>query len=237
MFGGTFEPAYLLTISPLPQYMQPTTNKRNAALTQSFMSDVLGVPPERGIVHFKAIAEDNMAHCGKTVMAHIEHEEDPLGLKRGVERGLSRSMHRKSFGSGGGEKRKSLLGRMREEDEPLDRHPSTKTTKSAKSARSLRNLKGAASPSPPLPTSSPAASRPPSSGFGLSINGQLPNARPKSPGVRPKSPMKPILKATTTTAAASYDRSFVSPPPPPIPVDKAPPKVSKRKSLVAIFRR
>lgn len=73
--AGTFEPCYVLTISVVPSQMQATTNKRNAALIQSFMADILSVPPERGIVKFVPVPEENYAVNGNTLFGEIERLE------------------------------------------------------------------------------------------------------------------------------------------------------------------
>ena len=70
--GGTFEPCYILNVQTVPSQMGPSTNKRNASLIQSFMSDILSVPAERGIVTFTPIAEENLAMGGKTMLAEME---------------------------------------------------------------------------------------------------------------------------------------------------------------------
>lgn len=73
LFAGTFDSAYILTVTALPSQIQPTTNKRNAALIQNFMIDSLGVPPERGVVRFVGIAEEFLATNGTTVLGEIEN--------------------------------------------------------------------------------------------------------------------------------------------------------------------
>lgn len=73
--GGTFDPCYILSISTVPSQMGPTMNKRNAALIQSFMADILSVPPERGIVKFEPIPEENFAINGTTMLGEIERQE------------------------------------------------------------------------------------------------------------------------------------------------------------------
>ncbi|KAF2161369.1 hypothetical protein M409DRAFT_28104 [Zasmidium cellare ATCC 36951] len=73
--GGTFDPCYILSISTVPSQMGPTMNKRNAALIQSFMADILSVPPERGIVKFQPIPEENFAINGTTMLGEIERQE------------------------------------------------------------------------------------------------------------------------------------------------------------------
>lgn len=73
--GGTFDPCYILSITTVPSQMGPTMNKRNAALIQSFMADILSVPPERGIVKFQPIPEENFAINGTTMLGEIERQE------------------------------------------------------------------------------------------------------------------------------------------------------------------
>ncbi|QSZ35199.1 hypothetical protein DSL72_008066 [Monilinia vaccinii-corymbosi] len=86
--AGTFEPAYIMTITALPSQMQPVTNKRNAALLQTYMAGTeLAVEPERGIIKFVPLAEENFAIKGKTVAGEIEQLErevanDGLSLGR-----------------------------------------------------------------------------------------------------------------------------------------------------------
>ncbi|KAK8066083.1 macrophage migration inhibitory factor [Apiospora hydei] len=72
MFGGSFDPAYTLTIHALPSLVQPTTNKRNAALIQTHIQDTLGVPASRGYVRFEATPEANTAYGGKTVAGEMD---------------------------------------------------------------------------------------------------------------------------------------------------------------------
>lgn len=73
LFAGTFDSAYILTVTALPSQIQPTTNKRNAALIQNFMIDSLGVSPERGVVRFVGIPEEFLATNGMTVLGEIEN--------------------------------------------------------------------------------------------------------------------------------------------------------------------
>ncbi|KAI0123855.1 Tautomerase/MIF superfamily [Xylariales sp. AK1849] len=75
MFGGSFDPAYTLTIFALPTLVQPTMNKRNAALIQNHLSETLGVAPSRGYVRFVATAEEDVAIGGKTVAGEMDDLE------------------------------------------------------------------------------------------------------------------------------------------------------------------
>ena len=73
LYAGTFDQAYILTVSALPSQVLPTTNKRNAALIQAFLSDSLGVAATRGVVRFVGIPEENLAFNGTTVFGQIEN--------------------------------------------------------------------------------------------------------------------------------------------------------------------
>ena len=84
--AGTFEPCYILTLSALPSQMQATTNKRNAALIQSFMADILSVPPERGIIKFTPIPEENYAFNGNTLLGEIERLEQQQASSTSTKR-------------------------------------------------------------------------------------------------------------------------------------------------------
>ena len=72
IFGGSFEPAYILTITALPAQVQSTTNKRNAALVQGFMCKTLKIPECRGVLRFVAVADENLATRGMSVFGEAE---------------------------------------------------------------------------------------------------------------------------------------------------------------------
>jgi hypothetical protein len=97
LLGGSFEPTYILTINALPVQLQPTTNKRNAALIQQFMCESIGVTPDRGIVKFVAIQEESLAMNGMTILGDIERlerqqaEESGTGMKRAITKSSRKS--------------------------------------------------------------------------------------------------------------------------------------------------
>ena len=91
MFGGSFEPAYTLTIHALPSLVQPTTNKRNAALIQIHIQETLGVPTSRGYVRFEATPEANMACSGKTVAGEMDDADRNLKDAAAIGRAPSRA--------------------------------------------------------------------------------------------------------------------------------------------------
>jgi hypothetical protein len=97
LLGGSFEPTYVLTINALPVQLQPTTNKRNAALIQNFMAESIGVPTDRGIIKFVAIQEENLAMNGMTILGDIEQMERQQAEANG---GIKRAMTKSSRKSG-----------------------------------------------------------------------------------------------------------------------------------------
>jgi hypothetical protein len=90
-----------MTITALASQLQPVTNKRNASLLQKAMEEELGVVPERGLIKFIPMAEENLATNGKTVVGEIEDlaretTEDNINLKRNLSRGTTKSKKRMS---------------------------------------------------------------------------------------------------------------------------------------------
>lgn len=69
----------MLTISALPSQLLPTTNKRNAALLQTFLADSLGVAPARGVIRFTPIPDQDLAFNGTTVLGQIENLQKSVG--------------------------------------------------------------------------------------------------------------------------------------------------------------
>jgi hypothetical protein len=75
LLGGSFDPAYTMTITSLPSQIQPVTNKRNTMLLAKLLEESLGVPPSRGLIKFVGVQEENFAFNGKTAAAEIEDLE------------------------------------------------------------------------------------------------------------------------------------------------------------------
>jgi hypothetical protein len=80
-FGGSFDPAYVMSVFALPSQLLPTTNKRNAALIQRHMEETLGVSPARGLLRFAPVQEEHLVCNGKTMAGEIDE------LERGVWEG------------------------------------------------------------------------------------------------------------------------------------------------------
>ncbi|KAI1465282.1 Tautomerase/MIF [Daldinia caldariorum] len=102
MFGGSFDPAYTLTIHALACLVQPTTNKRNAALIQKHIQETLGVIASRGYVRFVATPEENVSVGGRTIAAEINEsgsavaDDKPAETRKSTK--SSRRIGVKSFG-------------------------------------------------------------------------------------------------------------------------------------------
>ncbi|CAN8096601.1 unnamed protein product [Discula destructiva] len=98
-FAGTFEPAYTATISALPSFLQPATNRRNAFVLSEHLEEALGVPQPRGLISFLPLPEENMAYNGQTVAAALDEMlEEPTGYAMGVieeEKATSFGLRRK----------------------------------------------------------------------------------------------------------------------------------------------
>ncbi|TVY83267.1 hypothetical protein LSUE1_G002161 [Lachnellula suecica] len=105
LFAGTFDPAYTMTINALPSQLQPATNKRNSALLGKAMEESMGVAPNRGLIKFVPVPEENMATDGKTAAGEIE-ELDRETAANNIN--LNRSLSRAGAGTPKGKKRQSL---------------------------------------------------------------------------------------------------------------------------------
>jgi hypothetical protein len=92
LFGGTFDPAYVMSIFALSSQLQPMTNKRNAALIQKHMEEAIGVVPSRGFLRFIPTLEEDTARNGKTLAGEIDDLTKDAGLltEETVGEGMSR---------------------------------------------------------------------------------------------------------------------------------------------------
>jgi hypothetical protein len=96
VIAGSSEPAYCMTITALPPEIAATKNKRSAHLVQSFMQEALQISPQRGVVRYVAIAEENLATNGVTALQEIEQLERQSHDEESVFRSLSRQKSRRS---------------------------------------------------------------------------------------------------------------------------------------------
>lgn len=79
----------MLTISALPSQLLPTTNKRNAALLQTYLAESLGVAPIRGVIRFAPIPDEDLAFNGTTILGQIENLQKALGNQNVSSTGFS----------------------------------------------------------------------------------------------------------------------------------------------------
>lgn len=96
LFGGSSEPAYYMTISALASEFAPTKNKRSTGLVQGFMHESLGIAPNRGIIRFEPVSEENLATNGMTTLQEIEDMERSSSEDSKALRTLSRNRSRMS---------------------------------------------------------------------------------------------------------------------------------------------
>lgn len=194
LLGGSFEPTYLLSISALPVQLQPTTNKRNAAMIQSFMFESIGVQAERGIIKFSPIPEECLATNGMTMLGEIERlERQQADENSGLKRALTKSSKKS-----GVTKAKSSFQLSR---------------KSAEAAR------GRAVVTPPIPS---------------------PGLGPLDSGVAVNDEGKDSLGPLQTDGARANGKSLKHSASKQLSVpsdDMTGPRLGKRKSFIAIFRR
>lgn len=94
--SNTTLPAYLLTIYALPSLIAPVTNLRNTSLIQNALQDLLGIPPNLGVVIYIPVPEDNFATNGMTVRNEISrlerNDEDSPNLFKTISRTMSRRL-------------------------------------------------------------------------------------------------------------------------------------------------
>ncbi|QDS77825.1 hypothetical protein FKW77_006113 [Venturia effusa] len=158
MMAGSFEPAYLLTITAIPSELQPVTNKRNAYLIQHFIADTLHVPSSRGVIRFQDLPEQKLGTNGSTVAGEMERlEKAQAEESNGVGHSVTSKSSRKSLIDS---KRKSILGRtvekkteLKPEASELERAASMQSAQSVQSPETVE--------AEPLPAPSARQSPPP----------------------------------------------------------------------------
>ena len=209
LLGGSFEPTYILTINALPAQVQPTTNKRNASLIQTFMAESIGVSPERGIVKFIAIPEESLAMNGMTILGDIERMERQTGEdSSNIKRAMTKSS------------RMSVVAR-------------------AKSTMQLsRGLSKLDTASRAVVACEPIPDGPLDSGVAVNEQGMNEKPSDVPLASKKSEPMLSKIGINTASRPESRSITFAHPPPPPIPASRpTTPAISKRKSFMNVFRR
>ncbi|KAF2011017.1 hypothetical protein BU24DRAFT_51157 [Aaosphaeria arxii CBS 175.79] len=203
LLGGSFEPTYILTINALPVSIQPTLNKRNAALIQSFLFETIGVHADRGIIKFVPIAEESLATNGMTMLGEIERlERQQAAESTSLVRALTKSSKR------------SVI---------------TKAKSSFQLARHDSRVVESERATPPLPSPGPCDS-------GIAVNDKDQEITSTSNLTRKVSTKEKSSKQLKEKSSSKSTPAF-NIAPPPIPVDTKSPRVGKRKSFIAIFKR
>jgi len=75
MMFGTFGPSYSFTVYTLAKDLQPTTSKRNVALVQKRIHELLGIHPDRGVVLFIPIKPEHAGYDGQTLAGVVDKLE------------------------------------------------------------------------------------------------------------------------------------------------------------------
>jgi len=125
-----------MTITAVQSQLQPVTNKRNAALLAKSMEESLGVAPERGLIKFVPIPEENFATGGMTLAGAIDELDKQIAEENGVSVKHSLSVSRNK------------------------RH-SMRSLRSTKKGSNLPNLEEQITPTMPTPPSSDRIVTPP----------------------------------------------------------------------------
>ncbi|PWY95334.1 MIF domain protein [Aspergillus sclerotioniger CBS 115572] len=95
-FGKSSLPAYLMKVFALPYLIAPITNLRSTILIQAALQEIIHVAPNRGVILYIPISEENFATNGVTMMgelARLERSSPDHGP--GLFRSISRTMSRR----------------------------------------------------------------------------------------------------------------------------------------------
>jgi hypothetical protein len=214
LLGGSFEPTYILTITALSIQLQPTTNKRNAALIQAFLNETLGVPSNRGIIKFHAIQAENLATNGSTVYGDIQRLEQKNAEDTGgsLKKVMTRSSRRSTMG-----KSKSSI-QLSRDDSKIDRPSNT------------------ARHSNPGPFDSGVAV----DGNSIELQAERKgSAETSPPGLKTSAKRRPSKGALSEMFGGRHTTAALPTlAPPPIPEEAERPRtIGKKKSLMTLFRR
>lgn len=161
LLGGTFDSAYMFTITALTSQIQPVTNKRNTALIQAFMTDTLGVSADRGVVRYINVGEEYLGTNGMTVLGEIDNltKDDNVANSRRPSTVPSDSRRPSTVPSEGRRPSTITLGRGRSRKAPKPKELAIQETSRPPTAEQPPSLP---SPAEKLPSRPPTAEKPPS---------------------------------------------------------------------------
>lgn len=95
-FGNTSVPAYWLQVFALPSSIAPVTNLRNSKLIQAVLQELLDIAPDRGVIIYTPVGEDNLATNGVTARGEISRlERQDQADSPSIFKSISRSMSRR----------------------------------------------------------------------------------------------------------------------------------------------
>lgn len=95
-FGNSSLPAYLMKIFANPYLIGPVTNIRNTTFIQKSIQEFLDIAPDRGVIMYVPVPEENFATNGTTVMGQMATMEgDTQNESTGIFKSISRSMSRR----------------------------------------------------------------------------------------------------------------------------------------------
>ncbi|KAI9044017.1 uncharacterized protein KD926_002397 [Aspergillus affinis] len=157
-------PAYLIKIFALPQLIGPVTNLRCTILIQGLLQEVALIGPNRGVVLFYPILEENFATNGATMMGEIPRldrhssEEQDQGIFRSITRSLSRLKSSSTHSAPASEATTSswtgVIEHQREKSTLRDDTSEEETSRSVRKSRSRRQRflpgRGSSDPSHPV---------------------------------------------------------------------------------------
>lgn len=93
-FGNSAAPAYLMKVFAHPYLIAPITNLRNTIFIQKILHEFLDIAPNRGVIIYASVPEENLATDGVTMLGDLVRLERD-SRDSGVFKSLSRSMSRK----------------------------------------------------------------------------------------------------------------------------------------------
>ncbi|PNS15142.1 hypothetical protein CAC42_8143 [Sphaceloma murrayae] len=243
MMAASFDPAYMLTITTTPDQLDFDVNNTNTTQIQRLMHQILSVPAHRGLLRFQPILEENVGTAGGTV-AHLNHRT-PRHLYD-ARRAVSPGPENEGFGIANGTNPaapppalankvlRQQISSMSEPDCPL-------TIRDDVSEITAAEL------SPDVPTTQPGEHRRVQSDMALNFHRPRPIStyssrfregsvdwRPTMPTPSSEDQQLSFFPSTTDSEEESM------PAPPPIPhsrSESSQTKISRRRSLFAVFRK
>jgi len=93
-FGNSDRPAYLMKVFAHPYLIAPITNLRNTIFIQKALHEFLDIAPNRGVIIYSPVPEENLATDGVTMLGNLVRLERDT-RDSSIFKSISRSMSRK----------------------------------------------------------------------------------------------------------------------------------------------